>query len=174
MNILRKRFRHAFAIMMVFVACATAGAVYAQQSGDKARTDKPTSSEKNRPSSQAGTKEGQTIEVPVIMMVPMEISDKTAMDKGCWVKLYDRKNFNGDNLLIVGPVNLPRMIGPFGVNWENKVRSLETGPKTNLTIFDNRDFKDEDKFIDPGKKIPNLSKAMGLFDDFRSMILSCI
>ena len=172
MNILRKSFRHAFAIMTVFVTCATAGAAYAQQSGDKARTDKSTSSEKR--SSQTGTKEGQTIEVPVIMMVPMEISDKTAMDKGCWVKLYDKKNFNGDSLLIVGPVNLGRMIGPFGVNWENKVRSLETGPKTNLTIFDNRDFKDEDKFIDPGKKIPNLSKAMGFFDDFRSMILSCI
>ena len=174
MNILRKRFRHAFAIMTVFVTCATAGAVYAQQSGDKAKTDKPTSSEKSPSTSQTGTKEGQTIEVPVIMMVPMQISDKTAVDKGCWVKLYDKKNFNGDNLLIVGPVNLPRMIGPFGVNWENKVRSLETGPNTNLTIFDNRDFKDEDKFIDPGKKIPNLSKAMGFFDDFRSMILNCI
>jgi hypothetical protein len=172
MNILRKSFRHAFAIMTVFVTCDTVGAAYAQQSGDKARTDKSTSSEKR--SSQTGAKEGQTIEVPVIMMVPMEISDKAAMDKGCWVKLYDKKNFNGDNLLIVGPVNLPRMIGPFGVNWENKVRSLETGPKTNLTIFDNRDFKDEDKFIDPGKKVPNLSKAMGFFDDFRSMILSCI
>ena len=172
MNILRKSFRHAFAIMTVFVTCVTVGAAYAQQAGDKAKTDKPTSSEKR--SSQTGAKEGQTIEVPVIMMVPVEISDKAAMDKGCWVKLYDKKNFNGDNLLIVGPVNLPRMIGPFGVNWENKVRSLETGPNTNLTIFDNRDFKDEDKFIDPGKKIPNLSKAMGFFDDFRSMILSCI
>ena len=73
-----------------------------------------------------------------------------------------------------GPINLPEMVGPFGFKWENKVRSLEIGPKANLTIFDNRNFKDEDKFIDPDKKIPDLSKKMGFFDNFRSMMLSCI
>jgi hypothetical protein len=176
MNILRKIFGNALATMIVLIVFAGTGTVYAQQSGDKAKAaDKSMSGEKSRPSSQTGAKEGQMIvEMPIIMMVPIGISDKVAMEKGCWVKLYDKKNFNGDSLLIVGPVNLGRMIGPFGVNWENKVRSLETGPNTNLTIFDNRDFKDEDKFVDPGKKIPNLSKAMGFFDDFRSMILNCI
>ncbi|SEK87600.1 Beta/Gamma crystallin [Nitrosovibrio tenuis] len=176
MNILRKSIRNALVTTAVlFGLCAATGAVYAQQTGDKAKTsDKSMSSEKNKPPSQTGAKERQMIEAPVIMMVPAGISDKAAMEKGCWVKLYDKKNFNGDSLLIVGPVNLGRMIGPFGVNWENKVRSLETGPNTNLTIFDNRDFKDEDKFVDPGKQIPNLSKAMGFFDDFRSMIVSCI
>ena len=54
------------------------------------------------------------------------------------------------------------------------MRSLQTGPNTNLTIFDNRNFKDEDKFIEPNMQIPNLTKKMGLFDDFRSMIVSCI
>lgn len=179
MNIRRESFRTILAATIVSLGlCAPAGVLYAQQSGDKSKTsDKSMSSEKNKQNksaSQTGANEGQMIEVPVIMMVPMEISDKTAMDKGCWVKLYDKKNFNGDRLLIVGPVNLSRMIGPFGVNWENKVRSLETGPNTNLTIFDNRHFKDEDKFIDPNQQIPNLSKTMGFFDNFRSMILNCI
>jgi len=178
MNIRRESFRTILVATIVSLGlCAPAGVLYAQQSGDKSKTsDKSMSSEKKqqKSASQTGAKEEQTIEVPVIMMVPMEISDKTAMDKGCWVRLYDKKNFNGDRLLIVGPVNLSRMIGPFGVNWENKVRSLETGPNTNLTIFDNRDFKDEDKFIDPNQQIPNLSKTMGFFDNFRSMILNCI
>ena len=107
-------------------------------------------------------------------MAPVDQSEKLALEKGCWVKLYDKKNFEGDSLLLIGPINLARMIGPFGTNWENKVRSLKTGPNTNLTIFDNRNFKDEDKFVDPNAQIPNLSKKMGLFDDFRSMILNCV
>ena len=66
------------------------------------------------------------------------------------------------------------MIGPFGFKWENKVRSLETDPNANLTIYANRNFRDQDKFIDPNKRIPELSKKMGFFDGFRSMMLSCI
>ena len=41
------------------------------------------------------------------------------------------------------------MIGPFGFDWENKVRSLKVGPTANLTIFDNRDFRDQDVSVPP-------------------------
>ena len=75
---------------------------------------------------------------------------------------------------MTGPIDLPQMIGPFGFNWENKVRSLEIGPNSNLIIYDNRDFRDEDRFIDANTKVPDMSKKMGFFDDFRSMQLSCI
>ena len=113
------------------------------------------------------------IAVPVIVMVPMIISKNLTMDKGCWVKLYDSRNLEGDGLLLVSPINMVNLIGPFGVDWENKVRSLESGPNANVTIFDNRDFKDEDKFIDSNLKVIDLSKKMGFFDNFRSMMLSC-
>lgn len=177
MNIPRNSFRNGLAATIMLMGfCAATGAVYAQQSGDKAKAEeKSMSTEKSRPPSRSGAQKGQMIvEMPVVMMVPVEISDKIALEKGCWVKLYDKKNFEGTSLSLVGPINLPRMVDPFGFNWENKVRSLETGPNTNLTIFDNRNFKDEDKFVDPGKKIPNLSKTMGFFDNFRSLILNCI
>ncbi|MEO6824068.1 MAG: beta/gamma crystallin domain-containing protein [Nitrosospira sp.] len=154
----------------------TIGGVHAQQSTDKAEeAGKAISADNRRPSSLSGKKEGEMIaEVPVVVMVPMEVSNDLAMKKGCWAKLYDKRNYQGDSLLLVGPINLRRMIGPFGVNWENKVRSIETGPKTNLTIFDNRDFRDEDKFIDANVKISDLSRKMGFFDNFRSLMLSCI
>lgn len=143
--------------------------LYAQQPADKA-PDKSAGK-----SSQPGKKDGQVIvEVPVLVMVPVQVSKDIGMDKGCWVKLYDRKDFQGDSFTLVGPINLAEMVGPFGFNWENKVRSLETGPKANLTIYDNRNFRDQDKFIDPNKKVPDLSKKMGFFDNFRSMMLSCI
>ena len=159
----------------VFGLCVATGGVYAQQSSDNTKADKSMSADKNKQPLKSVRKDGEMIvEVPVIVMVPMQVSKNLALDKGCWVKLYDKKNFEGDSLLLIGPINVAKMIDPFGSNWEDKVRSLETGPKANLTIYDNQNFRDEDKFIDPDKKIPDLSKKMGFFDNFRSMMLSCI
>lgn len=157
MNILIKNSRKLLvATVMVFGGFAVAGVAYAQQSA-------------------AGKKDGKiTIEVPVVVMVPVQVSNDLVKDKGCWVKLYDKKDYQGDSLLLVGPINLAQMVGPFGFNWENKVRSLETGPKANITIYDNRNFRDQDKFIDPNARVPDMSKKMGFLDDFRSMMLSCI
>ncbi len=170
MSILIKNSRNFLAAAAVaFGICVATGSVYAQQSSDNVKADK------NKPPSKSGNKDGEMIvEVPVIVMVPVQVSKNLAMDKGCWVKLYDKKNFEGNSLLLIGPINVAKMIDPFGSNWENKVRSLETGPKTNLTIYDNQNFRDEDKFIDPDKRIPDLSKKMGFFDNFRSLMLSCI
>lgn len=163
MNTLIKNSRNFLvAAAVVFGICAATG-VYAQESGNK-----------DRPSSQSETKEGQqTVEVPVIVMVPVQVSNDLAGNKGCWVKLYNEEGFRGDSLMLVGPINLAQMIGPFGFSWEDKVRSLETGPKANLTIYDNRDFRDQDNFISAGKKVPDMSKKMGFLDNFRSMMLSC-
>jgi len=58
------------------------------------------------------------IAVPVVVMVPMIISKNLTMDKGCWVKLYDSRNLEGDGLLLVSPINMVNLIGPFGVGWE--------------------------------------------------------
>jgi hypothetical protein len=114
-----------------------------------------------------------TVEVPLLIMVPVKVTTDLEK-KGCWVRFYDKKNYEGDSLLLTGPVSIPRMIGPFGFDWENKVRSLKVGPTANLTIFDNRDFRDQDKFIDAKTNVPDMSKQMGYFDDFRSIMLSCI
>ena len=170
MSILIKNSRNFLAAAaVVFSVCIATGGVYAQQSSDNTNADK------DKPSSKSGNKNGEMIvEVPVIVMVPVQVSKDLAMDKGCWVKLYDKRNFEGNSLLLIGPINVAKMIDPFGSNWENKIYSLETGPNANVTIYNNRNFRDEDKFIDPDKRIPDMSKKLGLFENFRSMMLSCI
>src|SRR3954447_23470312 len=138
MNILKRSFRNALTVTIVVAlsVCAAPGSVSAQQSGSTTTENKPMSGGKSIPPAQMRTREGGIIvEIPVLMVVPPGQSEKLAMEKGCWVRLYDKKDFNGDTLLLIGPVNLARMIGPFGVDWENKVRSLKTGPNSNLTIF---------------------------------------
>jgi hypothetical protein len=179
MSILTKNPRFLAATVMVSMVvlgiCIPTGGVYAQQASDKTKADKPMSTDQNKPPSKQGNKDGETIvEVPVILMVPLQVSKDLAMDKGCWVKLYHKRNFEGGSLLLIGPINVAKMTDPFGNNWENKVYSLETGPKANVTVYNNRNFRDEDKFIDPDKKVPDMSTELGLFQNFRSITLSCI
>ena len=141
-------------------------------------SDKPVINESSRSSDkqnmpQTNSKDGKVIiSVPILMMVPVEVSTNTEKG-GCWVRLYDKKNYEGESLMLAGPISLGRMVGPFGFDWENKVRSLQTGQKTNLTIFDNRNFQDDNKFIGEGKRVPDMSEKMGFFDNFRSMMVTC-
>ena len=163
----------AIAVAMLFGVCAATGA-YAGEPPSKSKTDEKSKSASKSKSSKSGKNDGDIIvEVPVLMLVPVEVSSDVT-NRGCWVKLYDGKDYQGDSFTITGPINLPKMVGPFGFNWDNKVRSLETGPKANVTIFNTWNFQNEDKFIDVSTRVPNLSKEMGFFDNFRSMMLSCL
>ena len=157
------------ALALVFGICLAPG-VSAQE-----LPDRPIMNKKPEPvEKKSGSKDSKTIiEVPILMLVPLQVSTDVE-NKGCWVKFYEKKNYEGDSLTLAGPLNLARLVGPFGSDWENKVRSLKTGPKSNVTIYDNRNFRDQDKFLDGGSNIPDMSKEMGFFDDFRSMMLSCI
>lgn len=158
------------ALALAFGVCIASG-VSAQDSSDRPiMNKKPVPEDKSK---QTGTKDGQvTIQVPILMLVPVEVSADLER-KGCWVKFYEKKNYEGDSLTLAGPLNLPRLIGPFGSDWENKVRSLKTGPRAGVTIYDNRDFRDQNKFIEANGNVPDMSEKMGFFDDFRSMMLSC-
>ena len=157
-------------VALVFGMFSSAG-LSAQEYSEKPVTNKkPESVESKHPGAKGGK---MTIEVPVLMFVPVQVSTELE-NKGCWVKFFDKKNFKGDSLFLSGPVNLPRLIGPFGYDWENKVRSVKVGPRANLTIYDNREYRDQDKFLDAGANVANLSKEMGFFDNFRSMMLNCI
>lgn len=113
-----------------------------------------------------------TANVPVVVMVPLKLNLQEEA-KGCWAKLYDREKYQGENMMLVGPVDLPQMRGPMGLSWENKIESVETGPKAQVVIYDNENFRDRNKIVTPGSKIPELSEKMGFFDDIRSLRLSC-
>lgn len=162
MNILIRIPRNlAISIAMLFGICVASGA-YAEEPVNKSETSEksaPVKSETSKKSKSAKTVKSSKgedilIEMPVLILVPVDISNDVK-NPGCWVTLYDGKDYQGEGFTITGPINLPTMVGPFGFNWNAKVHSLETGPKANLTIFDNSNFHDEDKFIGTSTRVPD-------------------
>ncbi|SEN41130.1 Beta/Gamma crystallin [Nitrosospira multiformis] len=172
MNILvKKNSRSLLTIVTLVFGLSVSAELSAQEHSDKQIVNKKSEQVESK---HPGAKDSKmTIEVPVLTFVPVQVSTELE-NRGCWVKFFDKKNFQGDSLFLSGPVNLPRLIGPFGYDWENKVRSVKVGPRANLTIYDNREYRDQDKFLDAGANVANLSKEMGFFDNFRSMMLNCI
>lgn len=65
------------------------------------------------------------------------------------------------------------MSGPFELNWDDRVDSVEIGPGATLTVYDNQKFTDQVAQFKPGQKVPDISKPLGFFDEFASVSLTC-
>ena len=110
----------------------------------------------------------------VLVLVPVDLSIRENSTKsGCWAKIYDGENYMGDTLTLAGPIELADMDGPFGLDWDDKVNSVELGPKATMTVFDNEAFRDPVAQFKSGQKVPNISRKLGMFDEFESVRISC-
>lgn len=110
----------------------------------------------------------------VYMLVPVDVAMKgSPMLSGCWARIYDRENFSGENLTLAGPISLADMTGPFGINWDDRVKSIETGPAATVTVYDNENYRDLVAQFKPGQRVTDVSKRMGFFDEFASVKVDC-
>lgn len=122
---------------------------------------------------QAGAAAGQA-PVAIYMLVPVDMAAReNSMKSGCWARIYSGTNYSGDSLTLAGPHAIADMSGPYGLNWDDRVDSIELGPKATLTVFDNQQFRDQVAQFKPGQKVPDISKKLGFFDEFASVRLSC-
>jgi hypothetical protein len=110
----------------------------------------------------------------VLLFVPVNAPEQNQWkEKGCWAKFYDDQNYGGDSLTLMGPIDMADMTGPFGINWNGKISSVETGPKTRVLVYDNKNFQDLVATFKPSQKSPDVSKKMGFFDEFGSVKIAC-
>jgi hypothetical protein len=115
-----------------------------------------------------------TIPLPVIIMVPLEFRADPNLANGCWVRLFNGENFKGDDeLTIVGPINLQTLKMPSGINWKRKAESLIAGPKATVTVYENEFFRDKTITFNPGQKVDNLRKSLGILHAIDSLKVAC-
>jgi hypothetical protein len=110
--------------------------------------------------------------VPVIMMVPVEIS-APALKNGCWAQLYDERNFKGDVFTVVGPMQLVSTDNSAGRQLKKNIDSLVIGPRATLTVFEHSMFKDKSVTFGPNSKEAGLIKKLGFTGRIESLKLDC-
>lgn len=122
----------------------------------------------------SGAKQAGASQAPSFVLVPVVSPLREQwMRSGCWARLYDNQGFSGDSLTLTGPIDMPDMVGPFGIDWQGKISSLEVGANTTLTVYDNALYRDPVSTFKPGARIPDVSKRMGFFDQMRSLRITC-
>ena len=109
---------------------------------------------------------------PIIMLVPPIFAIEAQRSGGCWARLYPDENYKGDVFLLTGPIDIPKgRVGDF--DWGRKYESLVVGPDATLTVYDNEFFKDKVATFEQGHRAPELDRKLGLFENIRSLTLSC-
>lgn len=110
---------------------------------------------------------------PAVVLVPVPLAVGPELGGGCWARLYDGTDFSGSQLSLVGPIDMPTMRTAFGKDWGGEFDSVETGPHTTLTLYDNEHYRDRAATIRPGQRVADLDEKVGLFEDVRSLKIAC-
>lgn len=148
---------------------ATSAAGTSGAAGTGAKENASGQSAKPQNTQKTGTKSSTAF-----LLIPVNAPEQNQwMKKGCWAKFYDDQNFSGDSLTLMGPVDMPDITGPFGIDWKGKISSVETGAKARVLVYDNENFKDLVSTFKPGQKSSDVSKKMGFFDEFSSIKIAC-
>ncbi len=152
----------------------TADGMRGQEGNTQKQAGAPAKAGKNGAANQGQNAASSKAADTVVMLVPIAIATKdNSMKSGCWARIYSGTNYSGDTLTLTGPLAIADMSGPFGLNWDDKVDSVEIGPKATLTVFDNEQFRDQVAQFKPGQKVADISKPLGFFDEFASVRLTC-
>ncbi|HEX5611135.1 MAG TPA: beta/gamma crystallin domain-containing protein, partial [Burkholderiales bacterium] len=93
---------------------------------------------------------------PVVVLVPVAIAQAGDFGDGCWARLYDGQNFRGNELALLGPVDMANMRTAFGTDWSGQFDSVMTGPKATVTVYDNENYRQKAATIRPNQKIADL------------------
>jgi hypothetical protein len=136
-----------------------------------ARTDKTQGSPAHKKERAAKSAVAEPRRTRLVLLPVDQATD--ALGNGCWVRFYDDKNFKGDELTVVGPVDLSSMKFHRRYTWGGP-DSLIAGPKAKVIVYDAENFKDRSGTINPGEQAKDLSdKTLGLFEDIESVKIAC-
>lgn len=145
------------------------------QSQDKAqKQDKAQNQSRSQSSDKGTTQSAPTAKAgaPVVVLVPVAIANTDQYANGCWARLYDSTDFKGNQLTLVGPVDMPDM-AQFGINWAGQFDSVAVGPKATLTAYDAQNYQDKAQTFKAGQKVSDLDEKMQMFESIQSVKVSC-
>lgn len=110
-----------------------------------------------------------------VLVTPVAFALDDTLADGCWVRLYDEKNYQGDLNLILGPLNMPVTAVGIMPGLEEPGRNFESavlGPKADMIIYDDENYQGRQELLSE-QTVPKLNAEVGYFDAVRSFKLNC-
>lgn len=82
-----------------------------------------------------------------------------AKDSGCWAEFYEFAQMIGDKFRVEGPAKLSNLKNVENENWESRIDSIVVGPKAEVTVYENINFK---LTLTEMAKYPVLMRSLGI------------
>jgi hypothetical protein len=95
------------------------------------------------------------------------------MRAGCWASFYDERNFNGDSLTLIGPVDLQSLDRGSARQLKRDVKSVVTGPRATLVLYEKQFLSARSVGFQPDSREAGLAEKLGFGGRIESMRLTC-
>jgi hypothetical protein len=116
---------------------------------------------------------GGTTEVDTAVVVLPTTGAAEQMRAGCWASFYDERNFNGDSLTLIGPVELSTLDRGSARQLKRDIKSVVTGPRATLIVYEKQLLSARSVGFQPNSREPGLAEKLGFGGRIESMRLSC-
>jgi hypothetical protein len=95
------------------------------------------------------------------------------LQTGCWATFFDQRNFEGDSLTLVGPIELQSLDKGSARQLKRAIDSIVTGPRASLTVYDHQLFSNRSVGFMPGSRETSLVDRLGFAGRIESLRLEC-
>jgi len=95
------------------------------------------------------------------------------MRAGCWASFYDQRNFNGDSLTLIGPVELQTLDRGSAAQLKRDIKSVVTGPRATLVLYEKQMLSARSVGFQPNTREAGLAETLGFGGRIESMRMSC-
>ena len=95
------------------------------------------------------------------------------LKSGCWASFFAERNFNGNSLTLIGPVELTTFDKESARELRRDMRSVITGPRTNLVLYEKQFLSARSVGFQPATREASLVEKLGFGGRIESMQLRC-
>ena len=112
-----------------------------------------------------------TVETAVVVLPTSGAGEQ--MRSGCWASFYGDRNFSGDSLTLIGPVELQTLDKGSAQQLKRDIKSIVTGPRATLTLYEKQFLSARWVGFTPDSREPSLAEKLGFGGRIESMKLTC-
>jgi hypothetical protein len=107
------------------------------------------------------------VATPTRLIIVPNARSSERLDEGCWARLYGASQTPGDSVTIVGPIDLPILRGPFGLEWDDRIGNVEAGPRATVSLFADEEYEDLSTTVAAGRRLASTG------GEFESLRIAC-
>ena len=95
------------------------------------------------------------------------------MRAGCWASFYEERNFVGDSLTLIGPVELKTLDQGSARQLKRDIKSIVTGPRATLVVYEKQTLSARSVGFQPNAREAGLVETLGFGGRIESMKMTC-